>query len=415
MRKFFKGLTAAMAVFSAVVFGFIIVGERRIPDEFNIVEGAELNIGMFYSASKTSEGEQKEQNVSYSFANEIKNASDVEIKAFRLFPVKRAKVTTNERRYAVPGGEVIGIRLYTNGVIVVGIDDVMSETGLVNPGKAAGLQEGDIIKSIDGKIITQNSDVAKCFENSGGNPVTLQVTREGKDITLIFRAVKSATDGKYRGGLWVRDSSAGIGTISFYDPETGIFGSLGHAICDVDTKTVMPLSGGDILTAHLKGVYKGSPGVTGELCGVFGDKVLGSLRINSDTGLYGVLHEPEKKTPLPVATKNEVQPGEAEIYSTVENGKPEKYKIKIVKVNLNEDGTKKNMTIEITDSRLIAKTGGIVQGMSGSPIIQNGMLVGAVTHVFLNNPVQGFGIFAETMLETADKIKAEIDSLAPAA
>ena len=415
MRKIIKGFTAAMAVFSAVVFGFIIVGERKIPDEFNIVEGSEIDVGIFYSAGLKTVEEQKEQNVSFSFANELKNSTDVQIKALKIFPVKKARVTTNERRYAVPGGEVIGIRLYTSGVIVVGIDDVMSESGLTNPGKAAGLEEGDIIKRIDGKKVKQNSDVAQCLERSGGETVVMEILRDGKDMTVRFKPVRSATDGKFKGGLWVRDSSAGIGTISFYDPETGIFGSLGHAICDVDTKTVMPLSSGDILNAELKGIYKGSPGITGELCGVFGDKVLGSLHINGDTGLYGMLHKPENKTPLPVATKSEVQTGDAEIYSTVEDGKTEKYKIRIVKVNLNEDGTKKNMTVEITDSRLIAKTGGIVQGMSGSPIIQNGMLVGAVTHVFLNNPLQGFGIFAETMLETADKIKTENKALAPAA
>jgi stage IV sporulation protein B len=214
----------------------------------------------------------------------------------------------------------------------------------------------------------------------------------------------AAFDGKYKAGLWLRDSSAGIGTLTFYDGKTGVFGGLGHAVCDVDTMSVIPLSGGDALSAVINGCYKGSNGATGELCGVFGSEKIGSLMINGSSGVYGRLNQYDKNAKsLPVASRQEIKLGPAQIISTVDNGGPEYYDIEIIKINLAADTNERNMTIEIKDEGLISKTGGIVQGMSGSPIVQDGYFVGAVTHVFLNNCLQGYGIFAENMMKTCDE------------
>lgn len=206
----------------------------------------------------------------------------------------------------------------------------------------------------------------------------------------------------------MRCETAGVGTLTFYEPESRVFAGLGHAICDVDTGEEMPLLAGDIVDAHINGCYKGTKGAAGELCGVFGNRVMGSLAVNGNTGVYGVMNAgnaPSGKA-IPVALRQEVKTGPAQIISTVDGKAPQYYDVEITKIYSGPDTQVKNMIVEVTDSALIEKTGGIVQGMSGSPIIQNGMLVGAVTHVFVNNPLQGYGIFAESMLHTAENVAA---------
>ena len=196
--------------------------------------------------------------------------------------------------------------------------------------------------------------------------------------------------------------------LTFYDPESRIFAGLGHAICDVDTGEEMPLLAGDIVDAHINGCYKGTKGAAGELCGVFGSQVMGTLMVNGNTGVYGFMNASSALTgkAVPVALRYEVKTGPAQIIATVDGKTPQYYDVEITKIYSGPDTQVKNMIVEVTDEALIQKTGGIVQGMSGSPIIQNGMLVGAVTHVFVNNPLQGYGIFAENMLHTAENVAA---------
>ena len=203
-----------------------------------------------------------------------------------------------------------------------------------------------------------------------------------------------------------------MGTVTFVDNTTGLFAGLGHAICDVDTGDAMPLRTGDIVGATIRGCVKGTSGTPGELCGVFSTGVIGELFINGNKGVYGILNKTEKKAKrIPVALCEEVKVGKAEIISTVNGTTPDYYEIEIVKI-YKSDGEEKNMVIKVTDEDLLKKTGGIVQGMSGSPIIQNGMLVGAVTHVFVNDPQQGYAIFAEQMLDTADTLLKELENAA---
>ncbi len=379
----------------------VIWGSSTLPDEFFVVDSTAINVSGIYSLEPARTGEAR------TVAGVGRTGKyETRVSLLGVFPVKDASVTVSRRVYAVPGGTAFGLRLYTDGVVVVGMDDVKTGSGTSNPAKSAGLEIGDVITAINGKKVSRNAEVSALVQSSGGEPVTLSVRRSGNNLTLTFKPVLSDSDGRYKAGLWVRDSSAGIGTMTFFDNETGVFGGLGHAICDIDTGEIMPLMSGDILKAEIKGCYKGSSGYTGELCGSFCDEITGTLLANGSAGVYGVLNEiPKGTTAIPVATAQEVKTGPAKIISTVDGAGPQYYDIEITKVNAQADSEKRNMVIRVTDTTLTAKTGGIVQGMSGSPIIQDGMLVGAVTHVFVNDPTQGYAIFAQTMLDTAHALE----------
>ena len=301
------------------------------------------------------------------------------------------------------GGYPIGLKLYADGVVIVGTEAVDSELGAVDPAKRAGLKLGDIIKCVNGTRVKSNSQVSEIIEKSGGGALVIEAEREGKQIKVTFNAEYSVSEGKYKAGLWIRDSSAGIGTVTFC-MQNGYFASLGHAVCDIDTKATIPISQGECTNAVITGIIKGGDGSAGELCGYLETEKTGEVYSNDDLGVYGRLDNIDNNAPLyKIASTEEVLAGQAEIYTTLENGSIEAYTIEIEKTDHNSKDNK-NLVIRVTDKRLIEKTGGIVQGMSGSPIIQNGKIVGAVTHVFLNDPTGGFGIFAETMLEKIQKL-----------
>lgn len=305
------------------------------------------------------------------------------------------------------GGFPIGIKLYCDGVVVVDTQNVETSGAVLNPAQKAGILKGDIIKSIDGVKVTTNSEVSKIIEDSNGKELKMQILRNGEIKNVVFSSVYSTVSGGYKAGLWIRDSSAGIGTVTFYTQD-GEFASLGHAVCDVDTGELLPISSGETTDAKITGCYKGKSGAAGELCGILESKSTGKIMVNKSIGIYGVFNEVDTtKTLYPLCRKNEVKMGAAQIVTTVEEGKQEAFNIEIERIDY-ISGENKNLVIKVTDENLIGKTGGIIQGMSGSPIIQNGKLVGAVTHVFLNDPTGGYGIFAETMFEVADGLSGEV-------
>ena len=305
------------------------------------------------------------------------------------------------------GGFPIGIKLYCDGVVVVDTQNVETSGAVLNPAQKAGILKGDIIKSIDGVKVTTNSEVSKIIEDSNGKELKMQILRNGEIKNVVFSSVYSTVSGGYKAGLWIRDSSAGIGTVTFYTQD-GEFASLGHAVCDVDTGELLPISTGETTDAKITGCYKGKSGAAGELCGILESKSTGKIMVNKSIGIYGVFNEVDTtKTLYPLCRKNEVKMGAAQIVTTVEEGKQEAFNIEIERIDY-ISGENKNLVIKVTDENLIGKTGGIIQGMSGSPIIQNGKLVGAVTHVFLNDPTGGYGIFAETMFEVADGLSGEV-------
>lgn len=303
--------------------------------------------------------------------------------------IKQVKLSQTERQMLVPGGTPFGIKLRTEGVMVIS----------VNKGSAAdraGITAGDIISSVNGIPVQTNSEIAAAVQLDPAECVIV-LTRGSSELRVT--AEPQSDGGDLRLGAWVRDSAAGIGTLTFYDQETGIFGGLGHPVSDVTTGELMPLSSGEITEAEIYSVVKGCNGEAGELCGDLCSGAVGKLSANTPVGVFGTLDRKPDGEALPVAFRQEVKCGPAVILSTINGSEPQEYTIEIEKINLCALNGTKSMVIRITDSRLLDSAGGIVRGMSGSPIIQDGMIAGAVTHVFLNDPTRGYAVFAETMIE----------------
>ena len=285
--------------------------------------------------------------------------------------------------------------------MVVKLSSVETENGDINPAKLALIKKGDVITHVDGTAVNSKEEFAKIVENSNGNTLNLDIIRGNVKFKTKITPVKAAGENTFKAGIWVRDSSSGIGTITFCDEEKNMFAGLGHGIRDIDTNELIPLSHGEIMKATIKNILKPSKKNTGELRGcLLGDNPIGIIKSNNNSGVFGELKIKLESEflPLQVAMKQEVKEGPAKIISTIEGTKPKIYDVNINKVSFDKKNPNKNISILITDKDLIEKTGGVVQGMSGSPIIQNNMLVGAITHVVSDNPLKGYGIFAETMI-----------------
>lgn len=294
----------------------------------------------------------------------------------------------------VPGGTPFGIKLRTDGVMVVSVNKG-------SPADRAGIKPGDMISSVNGVPVQTNSGIAEAVQLSPSE-CTVVVSRGSSEKCI--RLVPEAVDGQYRIGTWVRDSAAGIGTLTYFDPATGSFGGLGHPVSDVTTGELMPISSGEITRAEIFSVMKGCDGEAGELCGDLCPGILGNLSANTPVGIFGTMNAEPTGSAIPMAFRDEVECGPAVILATIEGSEPQEYTIEIEKINMYALNGTKSMVIRVTDERLISEAGGIVRGMSGSPIIQNGMLVGAVTHVFLNDSTRGYAVFAQTMTEQMDEV-----------
>lgn len=409
MKKLFKFFSLLGLAIASVIFVFVFLGEKQYPDSIHLIENEELRGSAIYSLSDSKNADAvRSANSKVLQTSDNEESYTVNISVLHTIPVKSSTVTVSKRQYVVPSGDIFGVKIFTDGVLIVGMDDVFTDSGAVNPAKEAGLKIGDVILSVNGVPISKTAQLTNALQTAE-ETVCICARRDGKALTVQLKLAYSQNEHIKKAGLWVRDSTAGVGTMTFYNPETGVFGGLGHAICDIDTGEIMPFQSGVAVQTEINGCYKGSAGITGELCGVFQDKNIGELYDNQQTGVYGMLESFDKSAvSLPVATKNEVKTGYAQIISTVDETGPHYYDVQITKIYPNSDENGKNMIVEVTDSALIAKTGGIIQGMSGSPIVQNGMLVGAVTHVFVSNALQGYGIFAETMLQNANEVESAL-------
>lgn len=311
--------------------------------------------------------------------------------------VYSSKNSINGKTYVIPMGTAFGIKLFTNGVIVTSLTNIESGGKQICPAKDAGIKSGDYVISVNGEEVGNNSDLANLIGKSEGKPINLVLRRGTETVEATVNPAFSS--GAYKTGMWVRDSAAGIGTLTFYNPNTGVFGGLGHGICDMDTDGIMELGHGEPAEIVLSGITKGEVNSPGQLRGYFAsDDSLGELLANNDTGVYGTLLDAPEGELMQVADRSEVKEGDAYIITSINSEGPKKYKVSIDKINSLDQRTK-NMVIRITDPALLSSTGGIIQGMSGSPIIQNDKLVGAVTHVFTEDPKTGYGIFADTMIE----------------
>lgn len=315
----------------------------------------------------------------------------------------------------VPGGQSIGVQLETKGVLVVGHHQVKVTEGVKSPGEAAKINVGDTIVEINGEKINHMRDIKPIVDNTGKENKKLQIKlkRGDKFIETSLQPIFDKKEKAYKMGLYIRDTAAGIGTMTFYDPETGRYGALGHVISDMDTKKPIDIKQGSIIHSSVTAIEKGDNGLPGEKQASFQtkEKRIGNITKNTDYGIFGILenevnHE-KYEEPFPVALSHEVKEGPAKILTVVDGEKIEEFDIEIISSVPQKSASTKGMVIQITDPRLLELTGGIVQGMSGSPIIQNDKIIGAVTHVFVNDPTSGYGVHIEWMLEDAGIIKPD--------
>lgn len=308
-----------------------------------------------------------------------------------------------------PGGISIGVKINNKGALVVGYSDISTHEGLSeSPGKVAGIELGDIIEEVNGENIETCSDLISKVKTCRNDEMTVKILRANSEITKKVSLIKE--DNEYKIGLWVRDSTAGIGTLTFYDKDSKTFGALGHPITDGDTNVSFNIKSGTLLRSSVLSIKKGERGNPGEIKGLFinENESIGNIEKNTNSGIYGdgsvELINPNFNKAMTVAYRDEIKEGHAQIITTVEDGGAKAYDIEILKLLPQDEPGSKSMIIKIVDPVLLEKTGGIVQGMSGSPIIQNGKIIGAVTHVLINKPDVGYGIYIEWMLQDAGVI-----------
>ena len=318
-------------------------------------------------------------------------------------PVKTIRATVMQRPTVTVCGTPFGVKMFSEGALVVGFSEVHTAAGTVNPAKQAGLRLGDRVIRMGNTVTETNEQVHAALEAAAGAAVEVVYVRKGEQRQTTLLPVWDTQNAQWRAGMWVRDSSAGVGTLTFVDPEKGVFAGLGHPISDGDTGESIALRSGEIVPCDITGCSMGTVGSPGELKGKFlSAHAIGSIRINGENGVYGTTRTGFSGQTMPVAFAQEVETGDAQILATVAGETPRTYHVRIEKIS--DADPRRNMVVRVVDKALLSRTGGIVQGMSGSPILQNGRLVGAVTHVLVNDPTRGYGIFAQTMLEQAEQV-----------
>ena len=396
-----------MAAVLAALTGWMIFSPtsaalRSLPERLRLGLGqtAEMQLG---AAALSSQDQRLSVSGATLSARET-GETEVTVNLFGLFPVGRMRVDVEKEVVLAPGGAAVGVAMATQGVLVVGVSDVKGRS----PAQSAGMRAGDMIERVNGREVLSSEELTELIDASRGGELLLTYRRNGRLREARLTPVLDAATGKYRMGAWVRDSTAGVGTLSYYNPADGSYGALGHAINDADTGKLLPVRDGALLEAEIVDVKKGLRGDPGELRGNFLKRrvILGNILENTELGIYGALDAPYRNPlypeGLPIGYRETVKTGPATILSTLDGEGVRAYSVEITHVARQAAPAPKSMVIRVTDPALLEKTGGIVQGMSGSPIIQNGRLIGAVTHVFVDDPTQGYGLFIEWMLQTAE-------------
>jgi len=400
LARLVRTSAATSLIVCGLLWGMIAGSYSSLAENYYVTQESGLSFSDYITA--TASGSVPSSNIGGT------KETETELRLFGVFPIKTVTVSKIEIKKVVPGGIPFGIKMISDGVLVTSTGSVQSEGKTVCPAKEAGIKASDVIVSINGKQMQSNQDVIKTVSKCAGETLRVVLRKSDGDMRQVdIKPVKDSSDNTYKIGIWVRDSSAGIGTVTFYDPESEVFAGLGHAVCDSSTGDILSLLEGEVVGAQIDGVTRGKAGAPGQLNGHFATiSDTGCILKNDETGVYGKL-EQVKVTgeAVPVALKQEVKTGKATILATLSGFTPQEYEIEIEKISLNTERAIKNMVVRVTDERLLSQAGGIVQGMSGSPILQNGKLIGAVTHVFVNDPTRGYGIFAETMLKSSDSVK----------
>lgn len=403
MKRCLRAFSGVIILFLISICIMIVYYTVELPDSFNLTRGSVLKIESIATISSTPTNEDIDVQSSSSKIMPITEVST--LKLFGVIPIKNVEVNTVETQLLVPSGEPFGIKLTMDGVMVIGIGEVDSKESLhSSPAKDSGIQKGDIILSLNGTEVDSNKELQSIISESDGDTLEVVLRRDDKEIETSVTPVYSESSQTYEAGIWVRDSSAGIGTITYYKADGTSFAGLGHPVCDVDTGEIVPISSGEVASVNINGVKSGVAGSPGELIGSFiSTESIGEISLNNSYGIFGVMdNQVSLDNAIPMGFKQDISIGEATILTTIDGTSPKEYSIEIEKIDYNSNESSKNMVIRITDEELLSKTGGIVQGMSGSPIIQDGKLIGAVTHVFINDPTKGYAIFCENMVNNGN-------------
>lgn len=403
MRKNFAKIAVVLVLLLSYVY---ICSINSIPSNIIIFEGENLNLKIATGltlASKNSKTILTASNINKEKINS-EGTNNLNLNLFGTIPVKEVNVNVIPKTMVVPLGNAIGMKLYTKGVLVVGMSQIETDKNeKKKPYENSGIEQGDTILEINNNIVGNTEELIKEVENSKGNTINIKYLRDDKTMQTDITPVKSKNT--YKIGLWVRDAAAGVGTLTFYEPSTNLFMALGHGISDIDTEEIVNIANGELVTANIVSITKGRKGYPGEIRGTIDEgKTIGTIYKNTNFGVYGMVKnknylEADLTQEMEVAPRNEIKEGKAQIICQLENSAKKKYDIEIEKVYINNNQNNKSMLIKITDKELLEKTGGIIQGMSGAPIIQEEKFVGAVTNVLVNDPTQGYGVFADIMIK----------------
>ena len=401
MKKFVKFVFCMFFVFCSIIFTSVYLMSNTVEKNYKVNRGGELQIDSLIPVTAVYNGVKMSQsNQNHSVGDSFK----VDLKIFGVIPFSTANVEVVDSMHVAVLGNPFGMKIYTDGVLVIEATDVNTPSGNINPAISAGIKIGDYIKTVNGQKISCNEELSQKVTESNGDSLSVEVLRAGKTMRFNVIPIFDSSAGTYRIGIWVRDSSAGVGTLTFYSPANGIICGLGHGICDSDTETLLDVDKGELVGASILSVEKGSAGNPGALKGKFTYDSIADIKLNCENGVYGFAKQ-KISTPnlTEIALKQEVYDGDAQILCTVSGDRPKLYSCTVKKSNSNRSNTQ-NLIVTVTDPELIENTGGIVQGMSGSPILQDGKLIGALTHVLVKDSLTGYGIYAENMLETAESV-----------
>ena len=401
MRKKFTKITIILVLLLSYVY---ICSINSIPKNIIIFEGENLNLKIATGLtlkSKNSKTILTASNINKEKIN-TEGANNLNLNLFGTIPVKEVSVNVIPKTTVVPLGNAIGMKLYTKGVLVVGMSQIETDNNeKKKPYENSGIEQGDTILEVNNNAVENTEDLIKEVEKSEGNTINIKYLRNEKTMQTDITPVKSKNT--YKIGLWVRDAAAGVGTLTFYEPNT--FMALGHGISDIDTEEIVNIANGELVTANIVSITKGRKGYPGEIRGTIDQgRTIGTIYKNTNFGVYGNVKnknylEADLTKEMEVATRSEIKEGKAQIICQLENSNKKKYDIEIEKIYTNNHQNNNSMLIKITDNELLEKTGGIIQGMSGAPIIQEGKFIGAVTNVLVNDPTQGYGVFADIMIK----------------
>lgn len=377
-----------------------------IPRNIVIMEGENLNLKMATGLSLTSQDQDTVLTASNINKQKISEAGveKLRLNLFGNIKIKDVNVDVVPKTKVIPIGTAIGMKLYTKGVLVVGMSQIKDENDeKKRPYENSGIEQGDTIIAINNNEVSNTNELIEEVNNSNGNAITVKYEKNNETLETSITPVKSGNE--YKLGLWVRDAAAGVGTLTFYEPNTNSFMALGHGISDIDTEKIVDIASGELITASILTIKKGVKGTPGEIRGTIENgNNIGKIGKNTNLGVYGTVTNKNYldisgMEEMEVATRSEIQEGKAQIICQLDNNGRKTYEIEIEKIYLANNTDNKSMLIKVTDKELLEKTGGIIQGMSGTPVIQNGKFVGAVTNVLVNDPTQGYAIFGDMMIK----------------